>query len=330
MWIEKISTQEFVLQKKNTGSVDMSMIASSSSSSTGGTTSTTTTTTTLSKKVPETSDNGRETKKILETSAKQNFATTNKTMVLRMQRELKMLTLEPPHGICAWPKGDKTNVIVAQIRGPEGTPFEGGTWNLTVVVPDRYPFEPPKVQFETPIYHPNIDSGGRICLDTLKMPPKGSWRPSVNLSTLLTTIRLLMATPNADDGLMPDITNLYKTNPKKFAERARQLTLLHATKKISTCDGSTSGSSSSNDIQPRNTVQLKNNENVDWKNNNTTIACESIINKQQKDNDNNAEDGESEESEEEESEESEEESEESEEEEEPHEKEPVLKKLKTV
>lgn len=36
----------------------------------------------------------------------------------------------------------------------------------------RYPFQPPKVQFITPVYHPNIDNAGRICLDVLKMPPK--------------------------------------------------------------------------------------------------------------------------------------------------------------
>ncbi|RQM24920.1 hypothetical protein B5M09_002458, partial [Aphanomyces astaci] len=92
-----------------------------------------------------------------------------------------------------------------EIQGPEGTPYEKGIFLLSITIPERYPFEPPKVQFVTPIFHPNIDNAGRICLDTLKMQPKGSWMPSVNLSTLLTTIRLLMTDPNPDDGLMPEI-----------------------------------------------------------------------------------------------------------------------------
>lgn len=58
-----------------------------------------------------------------------------------------------------------------EITGPEDSPYEGGIFELDVSVTDRYPFEPPKVRFVTPIYHPNIDSTGRICLDLLKMPP---------------------------------------------------------------------------------------------------------------------------------------------------------------
>ena len=149
----------------------------------------------------------------------------------RLRKELEMLAHDPPPGVVAWPADDdqhSSDQLFAQITGPEGTPYASGVFSLVMTVPSRYPFEPPKVRFTTPIYHPNIDDGGRICLDTLKMQPQGSWAPSVNMSTLLTTIRLLMAHPNPDDGLMPDITELYRRDPAQFARNALASTRRHA------------------------------------------------------------------------------------------------------
>uniref|UniRef100_A0AAV1T636 E2 ubiquitin-conjugating enzyme n=1 Tax=Peronospora matthiolae TaxID=2874970 RepID=A0AAV1T636_9STRA len=146
----------------------------------------------------------------------------------RMHREIAMLESDPPFGVSAWPKDDKLDHLEAQILGPDGSPYEKGVFQLDIEIPERYPFEPPKVCFVTPIYHPNIDDAGRICLDTLKMQPKGSWLPSVNISTLLTTIRLLMAEPNADDGLMPEIANTFKHDRELFNKRAVELTEQYA------------------------------------------------------------------------------------------------------
>ncbi|CAI5746182.1 unnamed protein product [Peronospora destructor] len=150
------------------------------------------------------------------------------TMRGRMRKEIAMLERDPPFGVSAWPKDDKIDHLEAQILGPDGSPYEKGVFQLEIEIPERYPFEPPKVRFVTPIYHPNIDDAGRICLDTLKMQPKGSWLPSVNISTLLTTIRLLMAEPNADDGLMPEIADIFKHNCEMFNKKATELTAQHA------------------------------------------------------------------------------------------------------
>lgn len=51
------------------------------------------------------------------------------------------------------------------ILGPEGTPYEGGVFEIDIDIPKQYPFEPPKMKFSTKIWHPNISSQtGAICL----------------------------------------------------------------------------------------------------------------------------------------------------------------------
>nr|XP_010304057.1 PREDICTED: ubiquitin-conjugating enzyme E2 T [Balearica regulorum gibbericeps] len=146
----------------------------------------------------------------------------------RLKRELSLLTTEPPPGITCWQNESQLDDLRAQILGGADTPYEKGIFNLEIVVPERYPFEPPKIRFLTPIYHPNIDSAGRICLDVLKLPPKGAWRPSLNISTLLTSIQLLMAEPNPDDPLMADISSEYKYNKQLFLLNAREWTEKYA------------------------------------------------------------------------------------------------------
>ena len=45
----------------------------------------------------------------------------------------------------------------AAILGPSDTPFEKGTFELTLNFSERYPYEPPKINFVSPIFHPNIN-----------------------------------------------------------------------------------------------------------------------------------------------------------------------------
>ncbi|XP_052056698.1 ubiquitin-conjugating enzyme E2 T isoform X2 [Apodemus sylvaticus] len=150
----------------------------------------------------------------------------------RLKKELHMLAIEPPPGITCWQEKDHVDDLRAQILGGANTPYEKGVFTLEVIIPERYPFEPPQIRFLTPIYHPNIDSSGRICLDILKLPPKGAWRPSLNIATVLTSIQLLMAEPNPDDPLMADISSEFKYNKIAFLKKARQWTETHARQKV--------------------------------------------------------------------------------------------------
>ena len=58
------------------------------------------------------------------------------------------------------------------------SPYSGGVFFLAIHFPTDYPFKPPKVNFTTRIYHPNLNSNGSICLDILR----DQWSPALTIS----------------------------------------------------------------------------------------------------------------------------------------------------
>ena len=143
----------------------------------------------------------------------------------RIQKELQDLGKDPPTNCSAGPLNDDLFHWQATIMGPSDTPFQGGVFFLNIHFPTDYPFKPPKVQFTTRIYHPNINSNGSICLDILR----DQWSPALTISKVLLSICSLLSDPNPDDPLVPDIAQQYKTNRSQYESTAREWTRKFAT-----------------------------------------------------------------------------------------------------
>merc|ERR1712054_19039 len=151
--------------------------------------------------------------------------TTPHTMALkRINKELLDLGRDPPANCSAGPVGEDLFHWQATIMGPPDSPFAGGVFFLNVHFPTDYPFKPPKINFTTRIYHPNINSNGSICLDILK----DQWSPALTISKVLLSICSLLTDPNPDDPLVPEIANIYKTDTARYEQTAREWTRKYA------------------------------------------------------------------------------------------------------
>ena len=142
----------------------------------------------------------------------------------RLQRELIEIQKDTPVNCSAGPCNNDLLNWEATIIGPTETPYEGGIFKLKILFPADYPFKPPKITFETRIYHPNINANGGICLDILK----DQWSPALNITKVLLSICSLLDEPNPDDPLMPEIAQLFKSNKPEFTRIAREHTVKYA------------------------------------------------------------------------------------------------------
>lgn len=152
----------------------------------------------------------------------------------RLQKEweeiCKMNQSVDRYAVTAQIVGDDLKHWKGVIRGPvryiqQGTVYENGHFIVDILIPNEYPYKPPKMKFETRMWHPNISSQtGAICLDILK----DEWSPALTIRTALISLQALLCSPEPDDPQDAQVASQYKNNRRAFEQTAREWTGLYA------------------------------------------------------------------------------------------------------
>jgi len=132
-------------------------------------------------------------------------------------RDFKRLQTDPPSGITGAPAVDNIMQWSAVIFGPDDTPWEGGTFKLSLVFSEDYPNKAPQVKFITKMFHPNIYADGAICLDILQ----NQWSPIYDISAILTSIQSLLTDPNPNSPANAEASKLYVENKGEYNRRVK-------------------------------------------------------------------------------------------------------------
>lgn len=155
----------------------------------------------------------------------------------RMAKELADIQADPHSQVTAEPiDGDDLTHLRGAFPGPPGTPYEGGTYYIDIIIPTDYPFRPPTMKFQTKVWHPNVSSQtvshspdqywrslayrydkGVICLDTLG----SAWSPVLTVKSALLSLQSLLSTPEPKDPQDAEVANMMLKKPKEFERVAR-------------------------------------------------------------------------------------------------------------
>jgi ubiquitin-protein ligase len=145
--------------------------------------------------------------------------------IQRLGMELKNSQENPIPGVHLAPSSENLREWTATINGPVDTPYEGGAFQLRIDIPEGYPFKPPKVCFLTRIFHPNIYTNGKICLDILTAE---KWTPLFTLVSILQSLQSLLNDPNPDSPANCDAGKLYRNDRFAYNEKVRSDVLKYA------------------------------------------------------------------------------------------------------
>lgn len=116
----------------------------------------------------------------------------NNPSVKRILREMKEMEKDTSHEYSARALEDNIFEWHFTVRGPSGTPFEGGVYHGRILLPAEYPFKPPNIVWLTP--NGRFDVGTKICLTISAHHPE-HWQPSWSIRTALVALIGFLPTP---------------------------------------------------------------------------------------------------------------------------------------
>ena len=115
----------------------------------------------------------------------------------RLRKELMALQRDPPPGVIAEP--DESNILKWHyaVRGPPGTPFEGGVYIGKLIFPNEYPMKPPGIMMLTPSGRFKVNT--RLCLSMSDFHPE-SWNPMWSVATIIQGVQSFMVSDELTTG----------------------------------------------------------------------------------------------------------------------------------
>ncbi|KAF2091500.1 ubiquitin-conjugating enzyme [Saccharata proteae CBS 121410] len=109
--------------------------------------------------------------------------------------------------------------------------YGGGFFKARLSFPSEYPLLPPKMKFETPIFHPNIYENGNVCISILHPPGDDKygyesaserWSPVQTPESILLSVISMLSSPNDESPANVEAASLWRDDAKEFKKRVRK------------------------------------------------------------------------------------------------------------